>query len=58
MEMLPMTENECAALEKAFEKGQRSAREERYNNRYPPISPYHDQYDRGFEIEMETIFDR
>ncbi|WP_181176656.1 MULTISPECIES: hypothetical protein [unclassified Mesorhizobium] len=52
-----MTENKRAALQKAFEKGQQSAREGRYDNRHPSISPYHDRYDQGFEVEMETIFD-
>lgn len=56
MELESRTENARTALQKAFEKGQKAAREGRYNNMYPPISAYHDQYDQGFEVEMETIF--
>lgn len=52
-----MTKNQAAARQRAFEKGQQAAREGRHDNRYPPISLDHDQYEQGFETEMETIFE-
>lgn len=44
-----------SALQVALERGQKAAREGRYDNPYPPQSPYHEQYDQGFEIEREAI---
>lgn len=52
-----MTEKMRAARQRAFEEGQQAAREGRYFNRFPTASPDHDQYEQGFEKEMETIFD-
>ena len=55
--MAAMTENERAALQRAFEKGQVGWRERKdgsENNPYPAASPYHDAWQQGWDAERKV----
>ena len=45
------------AKQKAFEQGQQAFREGKFENPFPPESPYHDLFEQGVESERKVHFD-